>query len=103
MRSSWTPSIRRHSRPTRFNRLLPFVVGAALVVGIANTPVRAQQFDNFVPVTDAVLQDPYRSTVLAHYYQDEPLVEIAHRLDLPASTVRWRQGRSRRRLWSMTA
>jgi RNA polymerase sigma factor (sigma-70 family) len=36
------------------------------------------------------LREPYRSTLLLHYYQDIPAVEIARRQDIPAGTVRWR-------------
>jgi len=36
------------------------------------------------------LTEPYRSTLLLHYYQDLTAVEISRRLDIPASTIRWR-------------
>ena len=52
-----TPFARR-PRLARFNRLLLLGAAASVVVGVADQPLRAQQFDDFTPVTDAVLQDP---------------------------------------------
>jgi RNA polymerase sigma-70 factor (ECF subfamily) len=36
------------------------------------------------------LDDPYRSVVLLHFFEDVPLAEIARRTGTPAGTVRWR-------------
>lgn len=58
MRRPQTPLVRRHATPTRFTQLLRFMAVAGVILGIAENPLRAQQFDNFTPVTDAVLQDP---------------------------------------------
>ena len=57
MKRSRTPFARR-PRLARFNRLLLLGAAASVVVGVADQPLRAQQFDDFTPVTDAVLQDP---------------------------------------------
>ncbi len=57
MKRSRTPFARR-PRLTRFNRLLLLGAAASVVGGVADQPLRAQQFDDFTPVTDAVLQDP---------------------------------------------
>jgi RNA polymerase sigma-70 factor (ECF subfamily) len=34
--------------------------------------------------------EPYRSTLVTHYYDGVPAVEMARRLKVPAGTVRWR-------------
>ena len=57
MKPSRTPFAHR-PRLARFNRLLLLGAAASVVVGVADQPLRAQQFDDFTPVTDAVLQDP---------------------------------------------
>ena len=57
MKRSRTPFARR-PRLARFNRLLLLGAAASVGVGVADQPLRAQQFDDFTPVTDAVLQDP---------------------------------------------
>jgi RNA polymerase sigma factor (sigma-70 family) len=43
-------------------------------------------------VATALLEiaEPYRSTLLLRYYEDLSPTEIAHRLKIPAGTVRWR-------------
>ena len=57
MKRSRTPFARRQ-RLARIDRLLLLGAAASFVVGVADQPLRAQQFDDFTPVTDAVLQDP---------------------------------------------
>ncbi len=38
----------------------------------------------------AGLTEPYRTTLVAHFFDGEPLVGLAGRLGIPAGTVRWR-------------
>ena len=57
MKRSRTPFARRQ-RLARIDRLLLLGAAVSFVVGVADQPLRAQQFDDFTPVTDAVLQDP---------------------------------------------
>jgi RNA polymerase sigma factor (sigma-70 family) len=44
------------------------------------------------------LEEPYRSTILLHYYEGLSLAEVARQQCLPAATVRWRVGEALGRL-----
>lgn len=56
----------------------------------------AERFETGRLVADhvAMLEDPYRRTVLLHYFDELSLADIARRENVPASTVRWRLKRA---------
>lgn len=65
--------------------------------GSSETPdAVAERFETGRLVADhvAALEDPYRRTVLLHYFEELSLADIARRESVPASTVRWRLKRA---------
>src|SRR5262249_44725712 len=44
------------------------------------------------------LEEPFRSTVLLRYFKDLKPIEVAERLGVSVTTVRWRLGRAHERL-----
>ena len=58
MKRPQTRVVRHHPGAGRSGRLVLLCLAVALAAGIADRVLWAQQFDDFTPVTDAVLQDP---------------------------------------------
>jgi len=52
--------------------------------------LESSQLQRFLAELVAALDEPYRQTLILHYFEDQSAAEIARTQSIPAGTVRWR-------------